>query len=122
MKTHPMASGLRVTFTKTELQALLKLARFAVDQLPAARHYYILPQRPVDVAADLIKGLELGLASVQFKQAEARERREAPSRANIQRLCERGRHVLVYLRPKDRFVTLATDAARMAFLTSGRLG
>ena len=44
------------------------------------------------------------------------------SRANIRRLCERGRHVLVYLRPKDRFVTLATDAERTAFLASGRLG
>ena len=29
------------------------------------------------------------------------------SRANIRRLCERGRHVLVYLRPMDRFVTVA---------------
>jgi len=44
------------------------------------------------------------------------------SHANIRRLCERGRHVLVYLRPKDRIVTLSTDAERMAFLTSGRLG
>ena len=80
MKTHPMASGLRVTLTKTELQALLKLARFAVDQLPAARHFHILPQRQVHLAADVIKSLELGLASVQFKQAEA-PKREAERRA-----------------------------------------
>jgi len=80
MKTHPMVSGLRVTLTKTELQALLKLARFAVEQLPAARHYYILPQRQVDVAEDVIKGLERGLASVQWKQAEAKARREEPKR------------------------------------------
>jgi len=44
------------------------------------------------------------------------------SRANIRRLCERGRHVVVYLRPAGRFVTLASDAERMAFLASGRLG
>jgi hypothetical protein len=31
MKTHPMVSSLRVTLTKTELQALLNLTRFAVD-------------------------------------------------------------------------------------------
>ena len=40
------------------------------------------------------------------------------SRANIRRLCERGRYVVVYLRPEDRFVTLASDAERMAFLAS----
>lgn len=43
------------------------------------------------------------------------------SRANIRHLCERGRHVLVYFRPKDRIVTLATDAERIAFLTSSGL-
>src|SRR3546814_9884315 len=80
MKTHPMASGLRGTLTTTELQALLKLARSAVDRLPNAGPYYILPQRQVDLAADVIKGLELGLTSVQWKQAEAKARREAPKR------------------------------------------
>lgn len=94
MKTHPMASGLRVTLTKTELQALLKLARFAVDQLPSARHYYILPQRQVDLAADVIKGLEGGLASVQFKQAEAKARREAPKR-EAERRAAREHHALI---------------------------
>lgn len=94
MKTHPMASGLRVTLTKTELQALLKLARFAIDQLPAARHYYILPQRQVDVATDVIKGLELGLTSVQFKQAEAKARREAPKR-EAERRAAREHHALI---------------------------
>ncbi len=94
MKTHPMASGLRVTLTKTELQALLKLARFAVDQLPAARHCYILPQRQVDLAADVIKSLELGLASVQFKQAEAKARREAPKR-EAERRAAREHHALI---------------------------
>lgn len=44
------------------------------------------------------------------------------SRANIRRLCERGRYVVVYRRPEDRFVTLVSDAERMAFLASGRLG
>jgi len=34
------------------------------------------------------------------------------------RVCERGRYVVVYLRPEDRFVTLASDAERMAFLAS----
>ena len=42
--------------------------------------------------------------------------------ANIRRLCERGRYVVVYLQPEDSFVTLASDAERMAFLASGRLG
>lgn len=94
MKTHPMASGIRVTLTKTELQALLKLARFAVDQLPAARHHYILPQRQVDLAADVIKGLEGGLASVQFKQVEAKARREAPKR-EAERRAAREHHALI---------------------------
>jgi hypothetical protein len=94
MKTHPMASGLRVTLTKTELQALLKLARFAVDQLPAARHYHILPQRQVDLAADVIKSLERGLTSVQFKQAEAKARREAPKR-EAERRAAREHHALI---------------------------
>ena len=44
------------------------------------------------------------------------------SHANIARLCERGRYVVVYLRPEGRFVTLASEAERMAFLASGRLG
>lgn len=43
------------------------------------------------------------------------------SQANIRRLCERGRYVLIYLRPRDRFIVLATDAQRMAFMTSGYL-
>ena len=94
MKTHPMASGLRVTLTKTELQALLKLARLAVDQLPAARHCDILAQRQVDVAADVIKGLELGLTSVQWKQAEAKARREAPKRV-AERRAAREHHALI---------------------------
>ncbi|OYW89282.1 MAG: hypothetical protein B7Z20_00335 [Sphingobium sp. 32-64-5] len=75
-----MVSGLRVTLTKTELQALLKLARFSVDQLPAARHHYILAQRQVDIATDVIKSLELSLTSIQLKQAETKARREAPKR------------------------------------------
>lgn len=94
MKTHPMASGLRVTLTKTELQALLKLAQLAVDQLPAARHCDILAQRQVDVAADVIKGLELGLTSVQWKQAEAKARREAPKRV-AERRAAREHHALI---------------------------
>ncbi|MGI9376039.1 MAG: hypothetical protein ACR2PC_08100 [Tsuneonella suprasediminis] len=44
------------------------------------------------------------------------------SLANIRRLCDRGCYVLIYLRPKDSFITLATDAERTAFLTSDCLG
>lgn len=44
------------------------------------------------------------------------------SRSNIRRLCKQGRYVVVYLRPEDRFVTLASVAERTAFLASGRLG
>ena len=80
MKTHAMASGLRVTLTKTELQALLNLARYAADQIEAARHHYILSKRQEAVAADVMQGLEHGLASVNWKQAEAKARREAPKR------------------------------------------
>ncbi|WP_293922587.1 hypothetical protein [Sphingobium sp. UBA5915] len=80
MKTHAMASGLRITLTKIELQALLSLARSGADQLEAARHYSILPKRQEAVAPDIIQGLERGLASVQWKQAEAKARREQPKR------------------------------------------
>ncbi|WP_150293613.1 hypothetical protein [Sphingobium estronivorans] len=80
MKTHAMASGLRVTLSKTELQALLKLAQYGAEQIAAARHCYVLPQRQEAVAADVIHGLERGLASVQWKQAEAKAKREAPKR------------------------------------------
>lgn len=44
------------------------------------------------------------------------------SRANIRHLCERGRCIDVFLRAGNRFAALSTDAERMAFLTSGRLG
>lgn len=80
MKTQAMASGLRVTLSKTELQALLKLARYGAEQITAARHSYLLSQRQEAVASDVIDGLERGLASVQWKQAEAKARREAPKR------------------------------------------
>lgn len=40
------------------------------------------------------------------------------SRANIDRLCERGRYTVVFYRPENRFFTLSTDAERMAFLAS----
>jgi len=80
MKTHAMASGLRVTLTKTELQALLALARYGVEQIAAAHHSYIVPKRQEALAADVIKGLEQGLSSVRWKQAEAKARRDAPKR------------------------------------------
>lgn len=80
MKSHAMQSGLRVTLTKTELQALLNLARYGADQIAAARHYYLMPKRQEAVAAHVIQGLEQGLASVQWKQAEAKARREQPKR------------------------------------------
>lgn len=72
-----MVSGLRVTLTKTELQALLHLARYGADQIASGRHYH-LPKRQETVAADVIQGLERGLASLQGKQAKAR--RETPKR------------------------------------------
>ena len=80
MKTHAMASGLRGTLSKTELQALRKLAQYGAEQIAAARHHYILPHRQEAVAADVIQGLERGLVSVQWKQAAAKARREAPKR------------------------------------------
>ncbi|MGI9376038.1 MAG: hypothetical protein ACR2PC_08095 [Tsuneonella suprasediminis] len=80
MKTHAMTSGLRVSMTKTELQALLALARYGADQISAESCNCIMPKRQEAVAADVIQGLESGLASVRWKQAEAKARREAPKR------------------------------------------
>ena len=80
MKTQAMTSGLRITLSKTELQALLNLARYGADQLATTGHYYILPRRQEAVAYDVVHGLEIGLASLQWKQAEAKARREAPKR------------------------------------------
>ncbi len=85
MKTHAMISGLRITLSKTELQALLNLVRYGADQLANAHQHYILPKRQEAVAADVIQGLELGLASLRFKQTEAKERREAPKREAARR-------------------------------------
>lgn len=89
-----MASGLRVTLTKTELQALLNLARYAADQIEATRHHYILSKRQEAVAADVMQGLEHGLASVQWKQAEAKARRDAPKR-EAERRAAREHHALI---------------------------
>lgn len=94
MKTHAMASGLRVTLNKTELQALLALARYAAEQIAAADHNYIMPKRQEAVAADVIQGLELGLASVRWKQAEAKARREEPKR-EAERRAAREHHAVV---------------------------
>ncbi len=94
MKTHAMASGLRITLTKTELQALLNLARYGADQLDTARHNHILPRRHEAVAADVIQGLECGLASVQWKQAEAKARREQPKR-DAERRAAREHHAQI---------------------------
>ncbi|OUC54819.1 hypothetical protein CA262_08090 [Sphingobium sp. GW456-12-10-14-TSB1] len=80
MKTHAMASGLRITLSKTELQALLKVAQYGADRIAAAPCSYIRPKRQEVVAVDVIQGLERGLASVQWKKAEAKARREAPKR------------------------------------------
>lgn len=93
MKTHPMASGLRITLTKTELQALLNLARYGAEQIAAARHYYIMPKRQEAIAADVVQGLEQGLASVQWKQAEAKAR-EQPKR-EAERRAAREHHVQI---------------------------
>lgn len=79
MKTQALSSGLRVTLTSTELRALLSLARYGADQL-AGDYRYHLATREEAVATEVIHGLELGLASVRSKQAEARAAREAPKR------------------------------------------
>ena len=85
MKTHALASGLRVTLSKTELQALLALARYGAEQIAAAHHSYIVPKRQEAVAAGVIQGLEQGLSSVRWKQAEAKARRDAPKREAARR-------------------------------------
>lgn len=84
MKTYALLSGLRVTLTKTELQALLGLARYGADQLASGGHYY-LPKRQEAVAPDVIDGLELGLTALRFKQAEAQARRDRPKREAARR-------------------------------------
>ncbi|CAM4194273.1 Histidine phosphatase family protein [Novosphingobium lubricantis] len=94
MKTHAMASGLRVTLSKTELQALLTVARYGAEQLAAVRDCYIVPKRQEAVAPDIIKGLEDGLASLRWKQAEAKERREAPKR-EAERRAAREHHAVI---------------------------
>ncbi|MBB5707321.1 hypothetical protein [Sphingopyxis panaciterrulae] len=85
MKTHAMLRGLRVTLTKTELQALLNLTRYGAGQIASNSSFNYLPKRQEGVADDVINGLELGLASLRAKQAEARFRREQPKREAEQR-------------------------------------
>ncbi|MDF0490407.1 hypothetical protein PX554_19955 [Sphingomonas sp. H39-1-10] len=80
MKTQAMTSGLRLTLSKTELQALLTLARYGARQLETNGHSYLVPRRQEAVAGDVIHGLERGLADLQWKQAEAQARRDAPKR------------------------------------------
>jgi hypothetical protein len=94
MKTHAMASGLRVTLSKTELQALLALARYGAEQIAAAHHSYILPKRQEAVAVDVMQGLEQGLASLRWKQAEAKARRDAPKR-EAERRAAREHHAVI---------------------------
>src|SRR3546814_3412319 len=77
-----------------ELHALPKRSRSAVERLPNVGHEYNLPQRQVDLAAEGIKGLELRLTSVQWKQAEAKARREAPKR-EAERRAAREHHALI---------------------------
>lgn len=84
MKTHALLRGLRVTLTKTELQALLGLARYGADQLANGGYFY-LPKRQETAAPDVIRGLELGLVSLQWKQAEAQEKRDRPKREAARR-------------------------------------
>lgn len=79
MKTHAMVSVTRSPLTRTELQALLHLARCGADQV-ANGHHYLLSRRQEAVATDVIEDLERGLASLQGKQAEAKARRETPKR------------------------------------------
>lgn len=94
MKTHAMTSGLRITLSKTELQALLTLARYGAEQLAATREHYTVPKREETVVPDIIKGLDDGLTSLRWKQAEARERRDAPRR-EAERRAAREHHAMV---------------------------
>jgi len=55
MKTHAMTSGLRVTLSKTALQALLTLARYGAERIAAVRDYYIVPRRQEAVAPGIIQ-------------------------------------------------------------------
>ncbi|WIW89624.1 hypothetical protein K3M67_06610 [Sphingobium sp. V4] len=94
MKTHAMTSGLRVTLTKTELQALLALARHGRDQLAANPRSYVLSRREEGVAPDVVHALESGLRAVRGKQAEAKDRREQPKR-DAERRAAREHHALI---------------------------
>ena len=90
MKTNALMRGLRVTLSKTELQALLGLARYGADQLASGGLYY-LPRRQEAVVPDVIHGLELGLAALRSKQAEAQARRDRP-RIEAERRMAREHH------------------------------
>ncbi len=94
MKTHAMTSGLRATLTKTELQALIALARHGLDRLAADPRSYVLSRREETVAPDVIHGLESGLRAVRGKQAEAKDRREQPKR-DAERRAAREHHAMI---------------------------
>lgn len=79
MKSYTLAAGLRVTFSKTELETLLILLRYAANDLGADHRLY-LSDRQKTLAVDMVQGLETGMSSLRFKQAEAKARRDAPKR------------------------------------------
>lgn len=76
MKSRVTQSALTVTLTKTELLALIAIARHGDAYLSRAQ---------ASAAAEIIGGLEKGLSELRWKQAEAKNRREANKRANDRR-------------------------------------
>jgi hypothetical protein len=79
MKTQAMSAGLRVTLSKSELDTLLTLLRHSAAH-PSGDRPWLLSGRQATLAPAIIDQLEKGLASLRWKQAEARSRREAPRR------------------------------------------
>lgn len=81
MKAQALAAGLRLTLSKTELETLLILARYGADRLrDDGRSLFLLTRKQENIAVDLVHGLETGLTSVRWKQAEAKARRDEPKR------------------------------------------
>lgn len=83
MRYQALTSGLRVTFTASELKQLLNLARFGRDSLEGSP--YFLTEKEAETAARVIAELEAGQVSVRWKQAEAKARRDAPKREEERR-------------------------------------
>lgn len=79
-----MSSGLQVTLSKTELEALLALTRRGADQFDA-HGWHHLTKAQETAAIGIIRGLKHGLADLGAKQAEAKWNRDAPKREAARR-------------------------------------